>query len=77
MIRIFRVSIAFLSLLIILCVSGSLVDESLAWNKEQRQGQRDRVELPATLGLDQGLIEFDTPDFNLKLMRLSQPSAVH
>jgi len=73
--RIFRLSIAFLGLLIILCINGSLVDDTLAWSGEQRRGQRDSANLTATLGLDQGLIEFDTPEFTLKLVRASQTIA--
>ena len=34
-----------------------------------------RPELPSTLGLDQGLIEFDTPDFLVKLVKTSHTLA--
>jgi len=37
--------------------------------------RREQPELPATLGLEKGLIEIDTPDFNLKLVRASQTLA--
>jgi hypothetical protein len=59
---------------IVCTVYQSLVDEPLILSGEQRRGQREKVDLPATLGLDQGLIEFDTPEFTLKLVRASQPS---
>ena len=35
----------------------------------------DQAEGPPTLGLDQGFMEFDTPDFNLKLVKVSQTVA--
>ncbi len=34
-----------------------------------------RPELPSTLGLDQGFIEFDTPDFLVKIVKASQTLA--
>ena len=37
--------------------------------------QRERPALPPTLGLDQGLMEFDTPDFELELVKASQTVA--
>lgn len=77
MIRILRLLIASPGLLIVLCINGSYLDDTSILSGEQRRGQRDRVELSATLGLDQGLIEFDTPEFTLRLVRASQLSAVH
>jgi hypothetical protein len=43
----------------------------------QRRGRRGRgaVSATPTLGLDQGLIEIDTPDFTLKLVKASQTIA--
>ena len=41
--------------------------------KERRRGQRR--DAPPTLVLDQGLIEFETPDFKVKLVRASQTVA--
>jgi hypothetical protein len=40
---------------------------------QRRRGGQD--EGPPTLGLDQGFIELDTPDFNLKLVKASQTVA--
>jgi hypothetical protein len=40
--------------------------------RRQRAGQNDG---PPTLGLDQGFLEFNTPDFNLKLVKSSQTIA--
>jgi hypothetical protein len=74
MMRIFRFSTALFGLLFVLGINGSLVDESLILSGEQRRGQREKVDLPATLGLDQGLIEFEPPEFALMPMRASQPS---
>ncbi len=37
--------------------------------------RREHPGLPPTLGLEQGLIKIDTPDFNLKLVRASQTIA--
>jgi hypothetical protein len=37
--------------------------------------RREQLDLPPTLGLEQGFIEIDTPDFNLKLVRSSQTAA--
>ncbi len=39
------------------------------------QSPNQQPALPATLGLDQGLLEFDTPDFKLKLIKASQTIA--
>jgi uncharacterized protein DUF5695 len=41
----------------------------------QTQRPTDQPSLPATLGLDQGYLEFDTPDFKLKLVKASQTIA--
>lgn len=42
-----------------------------AQNRQQNRNQTG----PATLGLEQGYLEFDTPDFNLKLVKASQTIA--
>jgi hypothetical protein len=42
---------------------------------EGQRRQREAAALPPTLGLDQGLIEIDTPDFALKLVKASQTVA--
>ena len=41
----------------------------------QTQRPNDQPSLPATLGLEQGYLEFDTPDFKLKLVKASQTIA--
>jgi len=41
----------------------------------RRRPQNRNVAGPATLGLDEGLSEFDTPDFTLKLVKASQTVA--
>jgi len=39
------------------------------------QGARGAAPGPATLGLEEGTLDFDTPDFSLKLVRASQTVA--
>lgn len=73
--HILLLSIAFLGLVLIMCINLSLVNDTLAQGGEQRRRQRSNADLPATLGLDQGLIEFNTPEFTLKLVRASQTIA--
>ncbi len=41
----------------------------------QNQRANDERPFPATLGLEQGYLEFDTPDFKLKLVKTSQTVA--
>jgi hypothetical protein len=41
----------------------------------QRRGRRNTPDTPATLGLEQGFIGLDTPDFTLKLVKASQTVA--
>jgi hypothetical protein len=41
----------------------------------QQRGGRNRPSPPVTLGLEQGFIDINTPDFNLKLVRASQTIA--
>ncbi len=41
----------------------------------QRRGRRNAPQTPPTLGFEEGLIELDTPDFNLKLVKASQTIA--
>ncbi|MBN1361949.1 MAG: hypothetical protein JW993_15240 [Sedimentisphaerales bacterium] len=60
----------FLCLIVLTCMA-------LLWPDSAR-GQRRRgraAQGPPTLGLDQGLIELDTPEFNLKLVKASQTVA--
>jgi hypothetical protein len=58
-------------LILILCIISLLQNGTFG----QRRGQRNATDAPATLGLEQGLIELDTPDFTLKLVKASQTVA--
>jgi len=60
-----------LSFILILCMILSLQNGTFG----QRRGRRGDDNTPPTLGLEQGLIELDTPDFNLKLVKASQTIA--
>ncbi len=44
-------------------------------NSQQATGRGNQPPPPATLGLEQGVLEFDTPDFTLRLVRASQTIA--
>lgn len=46
-----------------------------AQNQERRRRRPAGDDLPSTLGLDQGYLEFDTRDFRLKLVKASQTIA--
>lgn len=61
-----------LSFLLLMCMALAL--PSVAFGQGQR-GRAAQEEPAPTLGLDQGLIELDTPDFNLKLVKASQTIA--
>src|SRR2546421_2755756 len=58
----------FVSLLV-LCVSVPL------WLSFSQQPGPSPTPLPPTLGLDQGYLEFDTPEFKVKLVKASQTIA--
>ena len=45
------------------------------WSQAQNQRPDQSPPPPPTLGLDQGYLEFDTPDFKLKLVKASQTVA--
>src|SRR6185295_7638515 len=63
---------------ILACTTGAAVLLLLVFsNSPSAQTQRptDQPPSPATLGLDQGYLEFDTPDFKLKLVKSSQTIA--
>src|SRR5262245_11411688 len=45
------------------------------WTQAQNQRPDQSPPPPPTLGLDQGYLEFDTPDFQLKLVKASQTIA--
>src|SRR2546429_8866349 len=60
------------SLIISLLVLGVSVP---LWLSFAQQPSPSPTPLPPTLGLDQGYLEFDTPDFKLKLVKASQTVA--
>src|SRR5947209_20531728 len=66
--RVLTKSSLFISLLI-LGVSVPL------WLSFAQQPSPSPTPLPPTLGLEQGYLEFDTPDFKLKLVKASQTAA--
>lgn len=64
----------------LLCVSFLLflLPPLDAWDVQQEgstKQQRNREERPATLGLDHGILEFDTPEFTVKIVKASQTLA--
>src|SRR5579871_6754336 len=63
--------------IILLALCGSCL-LPLSWpTRAAAQGQRPRMgaNRPDTLGLEQGTMEIDTPDFTLKLVKTSQTAA--
>jgi hypothetical protein len=66
---------AFLYYLLLLCIIFSLWNDGFGQEGTRRRGRRGAPDTPPTLGLEQGLIEIDTPDFNLKLVKASQTVA--
>lgn len=66
---------------ILACATGAavvlLLFSNLPTVSESAETQRpnEQPSLPATLGLEQGYLEFDTPDFKLKLVKASQTIA--
>ena len=59
------------NLFVLLIVATALSLGLFASEQNPQQG----VPAPATLGLEQGILEFDTPDFKLKLVKSSQTIA--
>src|SRR5947207_3872028 len=57
------------TILLVLCVSVPL------WLSFAQQPSPSPTPLPPTLGLDQGYLEFDTPEFKVKLVKASQTLA--
>ena len=56
--------------------NGTSVQEAQSGQQQRNSGRRNgQNDGPPTLGLDQGFLEFNTPDFNLKLVRASQTAA--
>jgi hypothetical protein len=64
-----RFGIAAMIGLVTFGAAGSLVAQQAAGQQQQAPPP------PPTLGLEQGLLEFDTPDFTLKLVKASQTIA--
>ena len=65
----------FICYLLLICIILMLPNETSGQGGARRRGRRGTPDAPPTLGLDQGLIEIDTPDFNLKLVKASQTVA--
>jgi hypothetical protein len=66
---------AFFCSLLLLCIILTLWNDAPGQEGARRRGRRGASDTPPTLGLEQGLIEIDTPDFNLKLVKASQTVA--
>ena len=62
-------------LLCLLLVPALLATRPGAANIRQQNQRAESQAGPPTLGLEQGYLEFDTPDFKLKLVRASQTAA--
>ncbi len=65
---------SLVSCVFLLCMVLMLQNEASAQEGGRRRGRGD-ANTPSTLGLEQGLIELDTPDFILKLVKASQTVA--
>jgi len=61
--------------LLITVVSGIAFTVSAAAGTQQPQGRAQAPPPPPTLGIDHGTLDFDTPDFHLKLVKDSQTIA--
>ena len=53
----------------------STVQNAASAQTQNVQGQKQGQDAPATLGLEQGYIELDTPEFKLRLVKASQTIA--
>lgn len=71
----FRQSKTLLGFFLMLGIIFILPNETSLQEAGRRKGQRRDADAPSTLGLDQGLIEIETPDFKVKLVRASQTVA--
>src|SRR5262245_6401296 len=61
-----------LKVFVAFCLLGTLF---LVVHAQNPQGNRGAAPAPATLGLEEGTLDFETPDFTLKLVRASQTVA--
>ena len=61
--------------LLLICIVLMLHNEASGQEGGRRRGRGGDPETPPTLGLDQGFIELETPEFNLKLVKASQTVA--
>ena len=71
----FRHPKGLLGFVLMLGIIFILPNETSLQEAGRRKGQRRGADAPPTLGLDQGLIEIETPYFKLKLVRASQTVA--
>jgi hypothetical protein len=69
----FRYSKVILGFIFLLGIMLMLPDRTSLQEKERRREKRR--DAPPTLGLDQGIVELETPDFKVKLVRISQTVA--
>jgi len=70
----FKTKARFFSLVFLFIHIFPLETESLQQTQNTNQ-KREKEERPATLGLDKGLLEFDTPEFTVKIVTASQTLA--
>lgn len=70
-----RLSRAFFGSVLMLGMMLMLSHQASLQEGGGRRGQRREAPGPPTLGLDQGLIVCETPDFNMKIVRASQTIA--
>ena len=67
--RVILIAIPFIAFLVFLCAFAPLREISFV------SAQTSQPSLPATLGLEQGYLDLDTPDFKVRLVRASQTVA--
>lgn len=67
--------LTFFLIVLILGMGDYLNTEPIQQTENTQRGQRKEIQKTPTLGLEQGLIEFETPDFFIKLVRPSQTMA--
>ncbi|MBN2183324.1 MAG: hypothetical protein JW715_15550, partial [Sedimentisphaerales bacterium] len=72
---IFKHTKIILGCMLFLSIIAIMQKETFGQDSGERRGRRGAPETPPTLGLEQGLLEIDTPDFNLKLVKASQTVA--
>lgn len=59
----------------ILCIIPALLSETFSQQQQRRWRRRGGESRTPTLGLDQGYMDFNTPDFKLRLVKASQTVA--